>query len=50
MEWQIFMTSGFTRRDVVLVPWKGGGGGWSENLAHMAFELYGCAEIICYLY
>ena len=27
MEWQIFMTFGFTRRDVVLVPWRGGGGG-----------------------
>ena len=27
MEWQIFMTFGFTMRDVVLVPWRGGGGG-----------------------
>ena len=40
----------------MIVPWRsegvGGGGGWwaSENLAQMAFELYGCAEIIWYLY
>ena len=47
MEWQIFMTFGFTRRDVVIVPWRGGGWGWPENLVHMTFELYGYAEIIC---
>ena len=47
MEWQIFMTFAFTRRDLVLVPSRGGGGGGSENLAHMAIECYVCAEIIC---
>ena len=38
------MTFVFTRRDVVIVPWRSEGAG-SENLAQMAFELYGCAEI-----
>ena len=40
MEWQIFMTFGFTTRDVVLVPWKGWGGGGLKisrtwRLSHM---------------
>ena len=41
MEWQIFMTFAFTRRDVVIVPWRsdgggggGGGGGEGESRAH----------------
>ena len=45
MEWQIFMTFAFTRRDVVIVPWRrdgGGGGVGGGNLAHMAFELWLC--------
>ena len=47
MEWQIFMTFAFTRRDVVIVPWRsdgggGVGGGGLGNLAHMAFELWLC--------
>lgn len=35
----------------MIVPWRSEGGGvGSENLAHIAFEVYGCAEIIWYLY
>lgn len=50
MEWQIFMTFAFTRRDVVIVPWRsdggggGGGGGW--GISRTWLLSYGYAEII----
>ena len=46
MEWQIFMTFAFTRRDVVIVPWRSNGAGGGGRISRPWLLSYGYAEII----